>query len=79
MAPARSALASTRTAGFTLNVWSTSSSRHDSQRNAVEIPKRMIWRLYRSMKDYKLAPSLSQAEVLLARFDRVFAKHDLVT
>jgi hypothetical protein len=45
---------------------------NDRQRNAIEIAKRMIWWFYRSLKDYKLAPSQSQAELLRARFDRIF-------
>ncbi|HYM99936.1 MAG TPA: transposase [Aestuariivirgaceae bacterium] len=42
------------------------------QRNAIEVAKRMIWWLYRALKEYKLAPSPQQAQVLRARFDRVF-------
>jgi len=45
---------------------------NDRQRNAIEIAKRMIWWLYRALKDYKLAPSPEQAQVLRARFDRIF-------
>jgi hypothetical protein len=45
---------------------------NDKQRNAVEIAKRMIWWFYRSLKDYKLAPSPEQAAILRARFDRIF-------
>lgn len=47
---------------------------NDRQRNAVEIAKRMIWWFYRSLKQYKLAPSPQQAEVLRARFDRIFKR-----
>ena len=45
---------------------------NDKQRNAVEIAKRMIWWFYRSLKDYKLAPSPEQAAILRTRFDRIF-------
>ena len=45
---------------------------NDRQRNAVETAKRMIWWLYRGLKDYKLAPGPAQAERLRARFDRIF-------
>jgi hypothetical protein len=44
------------------------------QRNAIEIAKRMIWWFYRALKDYKLAPSAEQAELLRARFDRIFKR-----
>ncbi len=47
---------------------------NDKQRNAVEVAKRMIWWFYRRLKDYKLAPSAEQAEVLRARFDRIFKR-----
>ena len=47
---------------------------NDKQRNAVEVAKRMIWWFYRCLKDYKLAPSPEQAEVLRARFDRIFKR-----
>ena len=40
---------------------------NDKQRNAIEIAKRMIWWFYRALKDYKLAPSAEQAELLRAR------------
>ena len=43
---------------------------NDKQRNAIEIAKRMIWWFYGSLKQYKLAPSPQQAQVLRARFDR---------
>ena len=36
---------------------------NDKQRNAIEVAKRMIWWLYRSLKEYKLAPSPQQAEI----------------
>jgi len=32
----------------------------------------MIWWFYRLLKDYKLAPSAERAEVLTARFERIF-------
>jgi hypothetical protein len=47
---------------------------NDKQRNAIEIAKRMIWWFYRVLKDYKLAPSAEQAELLRARFDRIFKR-----
>jgi Transposase IS66 family len=47
---------------------------NDKQRNAIEIAKRMIWWFYRSLKDYKLAPSPQQAQVLRARFERIFKR-----
>jgi hypothetical protein len=47
---------------------------NDKQRNAIEVAKRMIWWLYRSLKEYKLAPSSEQAQVLRARFDRIFKR-----
>jgi transposase IS66 family protein len=45
---------------------------NDKQRNAVEVAKRMIWWFYRSLKEYKLAPSPQQAQILRSRFDRIF-------
>jgi hypothetical protein len=45
---------------------------NDKQRNAIEITKRMIWWFYGSLKEYKQAPNPQQAEVLRARFDRIF-------
>ena len=47
---------------------------NDKQRNAIEVAKRMIWWFYSSLKEYKLAPSPQQAEVLRARFDRIFKR-----
>ena len=47
---------------------------NDKQRNAIEVARRMIWWFYRSLKEYKLAPSLEQAQVLRARFDRIFKR-----
>jgi transposase IS66 family protein len=47
---------------------------NDKQRNAIEIAKRMIWWFYRALKDYKLAPSAEQAQLLRARFDRIFKR-----
>jgi len=47
---------------------------NDKQRNALEIAKRMIWWFYRALKDYKLTPSAEQAEILRARFDRIFKR-----
>jgi hypothetical protein len=34
----------------------------------------MIWWFYRALKDYKLAPSVKQAQLLRARFDRIFKR-----
>jgi hypothetical protein len=47
---------------------------NDKQRNAIEVAKRMIWWFYGSLKEYKLVPSPQQAQVLRARFDRVFKR-----
>ena len=47
---------------------------NDMQRNAIEVAKRMIWWFYRCLKEYKLAPSPQQAQVLRARFDRIFKR-----
>jgi hypothetical protein len=47
---------------------------NDKQRNAIAIAKRMIWWFYDCLKEYKLAPSPQQAEVLRARFDRIFKR-----
>src|SRR6202162_34763 len=47
---------------------------NDKQRNAIEVAKQMIWWFYGSLKEYKLAPSPQQAEVLRARFDRIFKR-----
>ena len=47
---------------------------NDKQRNAVEVAKRMIWWFYASLKEYRLAPSPEQAEILRARFDRIFKR-----
>jgi hypothetical protein len=46
----------------------------DKQRNAVEVAKRMIWWFYASLKEYKQVPSPQQAEILRARFDRIFKR-----
>jgi hypothetical protein len=47
---------------------------NDKQRNAVEVAKRMIWWFYRALKEYKLAPSPEQAQILCSRFDRIFKR-----
>src|SRR6516165_10202916 len=47
---------------------------NDKQRNAVEVAKRMIWWFYASLKEYKQGPSPEQAEILRARFDRIFKR-----
>ena len=49
---------------------------NDKQRNAIEVAKRMIWWFYGSLKEYKLAPSPQQAQVLRARFDRIIQPFD---
>jgi hypothetical protein len=46
----------------------------DKQRNAIAVAKRMIWWFHGCLKNYKLAPSPQQAEVLRARFDRIFKR-----
>jgi hypothetical protein len=48
---------------------------NDKQRNAIEITRRMIWWFCRSLKEYKLAPSPEQVQVLRARFDRIFKRN----
>ena len=47
---------------------------NDRQRNAIAVAKRMIWWFYRCLKEYKLAPSPQQAQVLRARFERIFKR-----
>src|SRR5712672_2638653 len=47
---------------------------NDKQRNAIAVAKRMIWWFYGSLKEYKLAPSPQQAQVLRARFDRILKR-----
>lgn len=47
---------------------------NERQRNAVEVTRRMIWWLYRRLKDYKLAPTPDQAIDLAALFDRIFKR-----
>ena len=47
---------------------------NDKQRNVIEIAKRMIWWFYRALKEYKLAPRAEQAQLLRARFDRIFKR-----
>ena len=47
---------------------------NDRQRNAIEVAKRMIWWFYRALKEYKLAPSPQQAQILRSRFDRIFKR-----
>jgi len=47
---------------------------NDRQSNAVAVAKRMIWWLYRRLKAYKLAPSVEQASLLRAQFDRIFRR-----
>ncbi len=47
---------------------------NDIQRNAIEVTKRMIWWLYRALKDYKLAPDPERAQALRERFDRIFKR-----
>jgi hypothetical protein len=42
--------------------------------DAIAVAKRMIWWFYGSLKEYKLAPTPQQAEVLRARFDRIFKR-----
>jgi hypothetical protein len=47
---------------------------NDKQRNAIEVARRMIWWLYGALREYKLAPSPERAEILRARFDRIFKR-----
>ncbi len=47
---------------------------NDKQRNAVEVARRMVWWLYRQLKDYKLRPDPKRAAELSARFDRIFRR-----
>jgi len=47
---------------------------NDQERNAIEVAKRMIWWFYRSLREYKRAPSAQQALILRARFDRIFKR-----
>lgn len=47
---------------------------NDKQRSAIEVAKQMIWWFYRSLKEYKLAPSPEQAQILRSRFDRIFKR-----
>src|SRR5271167_1957251 len=47
---------------------------NDRQRNAIEVAKRMVWWFYRRLKEYKLAPSVEQASLLRAQFDRIFKR-----
>jgi len=47
---------------------------NDKQSNAVAVAKRMIWWFYRRLKAYKLAPSVEQASLLRAQFDRIFKR-----
>ena len=47
---------------------------NDIQRNAIEVARRMIWRFYRALKDYKLAPGPERARALRERFDRIFKR-----
>ncbi len=47
---------------------------NDRRRGAVETAKMMIGWFYQALKDYKLAPSPEQAEILRARFDRIFRR-----
>src|SRR5271169_5073469 len=51
---------------------------NDKQRNAVDIAERMIWWFYRAVKDYKPAPSVKQAQLLRARFDRIFKRDSML-
>ena len=45
---------------------------NDLQRNALEVARRMIWWLYRRLKDYKRDPCPNKAENLRAAFERIF-------
>jgi hypothetical protein len=47
---------------------------NEIQRRAVEVARRMIWWFYGLLKTYKLAPGPEQAELLRARFHRIFCR-----
>ncbi len=47
---------------------------NDKQRNAVEVARRMVWWLYRQLKDFKRRPDPRKAAELSARFDRIFKR-----
>jgi hypothetical protein len=47
---------------------------NERQRNAVEVTRRMVWWLYRRLKEYKLAPTPEEAVDLAALFDRIFRR-----
>jgi len=47
---------------------------NEKQHNAIEVARQMIWWFYRALKDDKLSPSAEQAELLRARFDRIFKR-----
>jgi Transposase IS66 family len=47
---------------------------NEIQRRAVEVARRMIWWLYGLLKNFKLAPGPERAELLRARFRRVFRR-----
>jgi hypothetical protein len=47
----------------------------DKHRAAQTRVRGLIWDFYRDLKNYRLKPSLRQAVVLRARFDRIFLRH----
>ena len=47
---------------------------NDKQSNAIRVVRRMIWWLYRRLKQYKRDPSAEQASLLRSQFDRIFKR-----
>jgi Transposase IS66 family len=47
---------------------------NDKQSNAIRVVRRMIWWLYRRLKQYKRDPSPQQASLLRSQFDRIFKR-----
>jgi len=46
----------------------------DENRKAQRQVRRLIWRFYRDLKAYRLAPSNRRKAALMARFDRIFTR-----
>jgi hypothetical protein len=46
----------------------------DENRKAQRDVRRLIWRFYRDLKAYRLAPSARRKAALMARFDRIFTR-----
>lgn len=47
---------------------------NDKQSNAIRVVRRMVWWLYRRLKQYKRDPSPQQASLLRSQFDRIFKR-----